>query len=174
MRPFWRFALISFSVAAAFFVSLLIFDFVSSRPPRESRIVSHFKAHRASFERVRTMLSDDHGVEGVAPWGIQPNGSPIWKNPPDGGMPVERFREYLSLLHEIGASRVGKAENPLEVSFGVWSSGFAGDTRHVEITWLNREPKNTVTSLQAFYRTDKPRIPSYVHIDGNWYIWADW
>jgi hypothetical protein len=121
------------------------------------------------------MLLEDKGVIGIAPWGIELEASPIWKIPPDGGMPVARYQEYLALLKEIGASRVGRGgDDPLEVSFAVWSSGFAGDTRHVDVSWLPREPPNIVTSLGAFYRTAKPRSPSYVHIGGNWFIWADW
>jgi len=90
-------------------------------------------------------------------------------------MPVKRYQEYLALLKEIGASRVDRGgDDPLDVSFGTWGSGWGGDTRHLEITWLERKPANTVISLDAFYRTDKPRTPSYVHIEGNWYIWADW
>jgi hypothetical protein len=174
MRSLVRFAVISFRVVVAIIGSFLIILFISSRPPKEDRIVSDFRAHRALYERVRTMLSEDKGVEGVAPWGIQPQGSPLWKIPPDGGMPVERYQQYLALLKEIGASRVGQREDPVEVSFGVWGGGFAGDTRHVEVCWLEREPSNTAVSLDAFYRTAKPRSPSYVHIDGNWYIWADW
>ena len=89
-------------------------------------------------------------------------------------MAVERYREYLALLKEIGARRVERVEDPPEVYFGVWSSGFAADTRHITVSWLDRKPSNIVASLDAFYRTEKPRTPSYVHIDGNWYIWADW
>jgi len=174
MPTFKRFVIISFSVMAAFIASFLIFVSVSSRPPKEDKIVSDFRTHRASFERVRTMLLEDKSIEGVAPWGIQPEGSPLWKIPPDGGMPVGRYQEYLALLKEIGAGRVGQGGDPVEVSFGVWRFGFAGDSRHIDVAWLEREQPNTVISLDAFYRTDKPRRPSYVHIDGNWYIWADW
>jgi hypothetical protein len=174
MRSFRRFAIISFSVVA-FIASCSIIASISSRPPKEGKIVSDFRAHRASYERVRAMLSEDKGVTGVAPWGVERENSLVWKIPPDGGMPVKRYQEYLALLKEIGASRVGQGGgDPLEVSFGTWGSGFGGDTRHVEVSWLEREPPNTVISLEAFYRTDKPRSPSYVHIDGNWYIWADW
>ena len=174
MRTFTRFAAISFSIAVALIASFLIFVFISSRPPKEHRIISDFRAHRASYKRVRTMLLEDKDVVGVAPWGIQAEGSGLWKNPPDGGMPVARYQEYLALLKEIGANRVGRGGGPLEISFGVWRSGFAADTRHVDVAWLEREPPNIVVSLDAFCRTDKPRHPSYVHIDDNWYIWADW
>jgi hypothetical protein len=174
MHAFRRFAIVSFSVVIAFIASLFIIVSISSKLPKEGKIASDFRAYRASYERVRTMLSEDKGVEGVAPWGIQLEGSPLWKVPPEGGMPANRYQEYLSLLKEIGASRVSQERGPLEVSFGVWESGWGGNTRHVNISWLEREPPNTAISLDAFYRTDKPRRPSYVHIDGNWYIWADW
>jgi hypothetical protein len=173
MRSFNRFAIISSSVVAII-VSPFIIISISSRPPKEGRIISDFSAHRASYERVRTMLLEDKGVEDVAPWGIQTDGSPLWNIPPDGGMPVKRYQEYLALLNEIGARRVGQVGDPLEVSFGIWASGWAGDARHVDVSWLEREPSNTMISLDAFYQTEKPRRPSYVHIDGNWYIWADW
>ena len=174
MRSSRRFAIVSFSVVAAFIVSCSVIESIADRPPKEARIVSDFRAHRAAYERVRAMLAEDKNVEGVAPWGIQSEGSPIRKIPPDGGMPVKRYQEYLALLKEIGASRVDQERDPVEVSFGTWSSGWGGDTRHIEISWLEREPSNTVISLDAFYKTDKPRTPSYVRIDGNWYIWADW
>ena len=119
------------------------------------------------------MLSEDKEVGDVAPWGIARKGTLDWKIPPDGGMSVERYHEYLALMKEIGAFRV-MGGDPSDVEFGIWASGWAGDTRHVAIAWLGREPSNVVASLEAFYRTDKPRQPSYVHIEGNWYIWADW
>jgi hypothetical protein len=170
MRSFRHIAIIS--VVA--FASLFIIMSVTSRPTKESKIIRDFDAHRVAYEQVRTMLSKDKGVDLVADWGIENTGSPISKIPPDGGMPVERYQQYLALLKAIGASRVARGPEPLEVGFGVWGSGFAGDTRHVEVCWLEREPSNTVASLDAFYRTAKPRNPSYVHIDGHWYIWADW
>jgi hypothetical protein len=170
MRSFRHIVIIS---VFAIVVSLFIIASVTSRPPKEGKIIRDFGAHRAAYEQVRTMLSEDQGVDVVADWGIENSGSSLTKTPPDG-MPVERYREYLALLNEIGASRVERSPEPLEVGFGVWSSGFAGDTRHVEVCWLERKPSNTEVSLDAFYRTAKPRKPSYVHIDGHWYIWADW
>ena len=94
--------------------------------------------------------------------------------PPDGGVPVQKYEEYLALLKAIGAKAVSRGEAPLEVRLLVWRSGFAGDSRHVAIAWKDREPMNTVNSLDEFYQTSKPRRPVYRHINGNWYIWADW
>jgi hypothetical protein len=171
MRSLRYIAIIS---VVALIASLFIIVSVTSRPPKESKIGRDFSAHRAAYEQMRTMLSEDKGVDLVADWGIENTDSPISKMPPDGGMSVARYQEYLALLKQIGARLVSRGEEPLEVCFGMWASGFAGETRHVEVCWLDREPSNTVASLDAFYRTAKPRKPSYVHIDERWYIWADW
>ena len=142
-------------------------------PPRESKITTDFRAHRAEYEQLRKMLLDDKDVDVVADWGVLTNGSPISKTPPDG-MPIKRYQEYLALLKETGARAVSQMREPAEARILVWGSGWAADTRHVAVSWLANEPSNTMVSLEAFYRTPKPRKPVYIHIEGNWYIWADW
>lgn len=120
------------------------------------------------------MLLADDGLERVASWGVETTSSGITK-PPAGNFPASRYNEYLSLLKDIdgkGAFRE-RGHNP-DVGILVWASGWAGDTRHVAIYWLNHKPSNEVASLDDFYRTPKPRRPVFRRIDGNWYLWADW
>lgn len=166
--------LILFSIVALI-ASFLAIVTVSSRPPRQSKITTDFRAHRAGYEQLRKMLLDDRSIDVVAPWGVLTNDSPISKTTPDGGMPIARYQEYLALFKQVGAIEATHMEEPRkEIRFLVWDSGFAGDTRHVAVSWLDREPPNTMTSLDAFYGTPKPRNPTYIHIEDNWYIWADW
>ena len=153
---------------------ILISVYVSSIPPKESKILSDFRAHRAEYEKMRKMLHDDKGVHLVADWGVLTDDSLISKTPPDGGISAKRYQDYLALLKESGAFSVGHWDDPPETRILVWGSGFAGDTRHVAVCWPDRELSNTMTSLEAFYQTPKPRSPAYIHIEGNWYIWADW
>jgi hypothetical protein len=121
------------------------------------------------------MLDADKPVEGVAGWGVQTANSPLWVKPPEGGLSISRFHEYLTLLREIGAQRAGSEwEEHREVGIGVWRSGFAGESRHINVVWLDYEPPNTIGNLDDFYKTPTPRSPVYRHIDGHWYIWADW
>ncbi len=89
-------------------------------------------------------------------------------------MPPDRFRQYVKLLEQVGARRIDRGHDPLDVGILVWSAGFAADVRHVAIVCLNHEPKNTVGSLDEFYKTAKPRTPVFRRITGNWYLWADW
>lgn len=155
------------------FVLLLI-----SAPPKESIVIKNFYAHRAAYEQLRDMLLVDKELTVVADWGIETSDSRISKMPPEGGLSVSRYRKYLALFREIGArmlARVSRGEEePPEIRVLIWGSGFAGDTRHVAVSWLDHAPLNTVGSLDDFYKTPKPRNPVYRHIDGHWYIWADW
>ena len=58
-------------------------------------------------------------------------------------------------------------ENP-EARILVWASGFASDTRHVAICWVDKTPANQTDSMESFYKSPKPRHPVYKHIDGHW------
>ena len=173
MRPFKTVGILLFSIAGVI-ASLLVIGSLASRPPKESKITSDFRAHRAAYEQMRAMLLGDKSVDVVADWGVLANGSLISHVPPDGGMPLKRYQEYLALFKDTGALAAARMQQPLETRFAVWGSGFAGDTRHVAVSWLDHEPPNTASSLAAFYETPKPRSPAYVPIEGNWYIWADW
>ena len=140
-----------------------------------AKVTASFNQHRATYERLRTMLLSDSKLVGVADWGVETTDSPFAEVPPQGGFAVGRYREYLSLLSTLKAkagARIGGV-NP-EVRILVWASGFASDTRHIAICWVEKPPLTQTDSLDVFYRSPKPRHPVYKHIDGNWYIWADW
>jgi hypothetical protein len=100
----------------------------------------------------------------------------VTSKPPERDFPLNRYNEYLVLLKEAGGVGAFRARGDPPESMGVlvYASGWAGDTRHVNICWLERDPVNSIASLDDFYQTPKPRSPVYKHIEGNWYIWADW
>ena len=150
--------------------------FVSTIPPSEASVIKHFNKHRAQFEQLRTMIEADKKLVIVADWGVETTDSPgISEVPPHGSFPAERYHQYLSLLAAADLGPIVRMKTPQsETRVLVWASGFAGDTRHVAICWLEHAPANQVASLNLFYKTPKPRTPMYRHIDGNWYIWADW
>jgi hypothetical protein len=95
---------------------------------------------------------------------------------PTGDFPVDRYKQYLALLKEvggIGAHRDGSDSQP-DACVWIYASGWAGDTRHLDVCWETQAPTNQIASLDDFYRTSKPRKPVFRHIDGDWYLWADW
>lgn len=158
-------------VAIAFFAVTFR---IATAPPSESKDIAFFYSHRAVYEQLRTMLLQDEDVAQVATWGVYRPGSSISRMPPEDAMTPARFREYVNLLGQVGAVRVDHDRNSSKILVSVCASGFAGDTRHVAMAWLDHEPANTVESLDAFYKSAKPRKPVYRHVTGNWYIWADW
>jgi len=147
----------------------------SNTPPGEKKLVESFHAHRTDYERLRDMLQADEQLVRVASSGVETTESPVMHIPPEGGFPTSRYNDYLVLIKQIGGISAfrRRGEHP-EVGIGMWASGWAGNTRHVEICWLDQEPTNQTHSLDDYYLTPKPRSPVFRHIDGNWYLWADW
>ena len=124
--PMQRIAKIGITVLAitAALFSLL---WVQSIPPRESALISDFRANRMAYGKLRDLLQTDNSIIRVAPWGVQTADSPIPFLPPKGGVLSQRFTEYLSLLkdaHALGAAR-SRGENP-EVCIQMWGSGWGG------------------------------------------------
>jgi hypothetical protein len=134
----------------------------------ESKTIENFNTHRAAYERLRDMLQEEEELLTVNNhWGISKHGL-VYNIPPAGGFPVDRYKEYLALLKETGANSAYRHEglNP-DVSIG-------GDRRHASVVWMNRGPGELVTSLEEYSQTPPPHHPKYRHLDGNWYLWANW
>jgi hypothetical protein len=154
---------------------LFLYLYYRGQPPKQGKLIDNFHAHRAAYESLRDMLESDDGLLRVASWGVETTKSGI-SIPPEGHFPVDRYHQYLGLLKEaggIGAFR-GPGAHPETLGIDVWAWGWAGDTRHVWICWLGHEPTNQIASLEAYYQTPKPRRPAFRHLDGNWYLGADW
>lgn len=164
--------LICVVLAAAFFTIV----FPHKAPPKERQVVQNFNAHRAEFERLRSMLVEDKNLVRVARWGVQTSKAMGTRENPTADFPVERYHQYLDLLRQVGGLRASRddADPPADVCIWIFASGWAGDTRHQDICWEAETPPNQVESLEDFYRTAKPRKPVFRHIDENWYLWADW
>jgi hypothetical protein len=170
-----RFAVLFLSVVAVL-CGLFVFAALSGEPPKEQKLVENFYAHRAAFERLRDMLLADERVRAVyARLGVETKESGLPHVPSEVNFPVSRYNEYRGLLEQIGSTEVFRAgENNSTICVSVWASGFGGDTRHLDNCWLNTPPVTQVASLSGFYKTPKPRRAAFRHIDGNWYLWADW
>lgn len=170
-----RIKLVGFLVTGLLMSALLAYTFRPDHPPQEKDLLDNFYAHRAAYERLRGMLLEDRQLLRVASWGVETTESVTASKPPEGTFPLNRYNEYLGLLGEVGGRGAFRGQRESKaVGVVVYASGFAGDTRHVEICWMEGQPTNQVNSLDEFYLTPKPRNPVYRHIDGNWYLRADW
>lgn len=150
--------------------------YFAGRPPKEAKLIPDFQAHRPAYEKLREMLHTDKQLRRLADWGVETTTSPVPQKPPEGDFPLARYNEYLSLLKAVGGLWASRGEE-----YGVetdcvlvWASGWAGNTRHVDICWQEKQPSPLISSLDQYYQTPMPRHPAFRHIDGNWYLWADW
>ncbi len=161
-------------IALAF--GLFAFLFPHSSPPKETQVIQNFYSHRAAYERLRDMLTEDKKLVRLADWGVQTTTSMRTRERPTGDFPPDRYNQYIALLREVGGLGAHRDSNdpPADVCIWVYASGWAGDTRHLDVCWEAQTPANLVSSLDDFYKTPKPRKPVFRHIESNWYLWADW
>jgi hypothetical protein len=164
---------------AALMWGFLAIVFPSNKPPREKKLVENFYAHRAAYERLRAMLLEDEELLQVASWGIDTKKERFPHIPREGDFPANRYNEYLALFRQTGSKSALRDEgNHPMVCIGVWAGGWAGDTRHVDLCWLDHKPADQVTSLDDYHtnsrRNGHPLLGVFRFIEGNWYLWADW
>ena len=155
---------------------LLLFLVIGTRPPKEAKLIRTFEAHRAEFEHLREMLRADAQVVKLASWGVETTNSVVPRIPPEGTFPVDRYREYMGLLKQVGGSVAYRSEgqhaNP---SILLWASGFAGNTRHIGLSWMDQAPTNRIASLDTYRGTSQLGGKQVVfrHLDSDWYLWTD-
>jgi hypothetical protein len=168
--------LLCIAFVIAIFGSLLLYIRFASFPPKEANLINNFNQHRATFEQLKDMLIADNDLRRVANWGVETTQG--ISKPPNGNFPLDRYNQYLALLKQVGGAiayrKEGAHPNP---SIGVWGSGFAGDTKHVGIRWMDQNPTNQIANLDDHIEQrmhgEEWRVV-YIHIDGNWYLWTDW
>jgi len=165
--------LVSFVALA---LGLCICVLPSNKPPREKKLIENFYEHRAAYERLRHMLQEDEQLLRVASWGVETTNSVGIREPPEGDLSVNRYNEYLALLRETGAKWGFRSRGERSECAGVllWGGGRGGNTRHVGLYWTDHKPDNQVASLDDYYRNPKRPRDVFRHIDGNWYLYADW
>src|SRR5271163_681715 len=143
-----RIAIIFLSIIVVL-VGLFLFIRYSSAPPKEATLLQTFYTHRASFEQLRDMLQADEGLCRLADWGVETKDG-IFR-PPAGNFPVDRYNKYLALLKEAHAIAVARGDGARPMlNILLWASGFAGDSVHVGICWIDERPSRQVSSL--YYR----------------------
>jgi hypothetical protein len=149
------------AVSLAAFCTLALLLFFSMQPPKERKVIEKFQVNRAAYEQLRNMLLEDRPLDEVyIGYGVE----------------TKRYDEYVVLLRQVGSNGVfrSKGEGPELVCVGAWGAGWAGDTRHMWICATDRVPANRVASLDSYYRNPTRPRNVFRHIDGDWYLRADW
>jgi hypothetical protein len=122
------------------------------------------------------MLQTDGDVIRLADWGVATTKSVVPRVPPEGNFPVDRYKEYLALLRQVGGLVASRSEGQhADPNIVVWGWGFAGDTRHVGICWTDQEPTNQIATLDGYRGGGRygDRQVVFRHIDAKWYLWTD-
>lgn len=133
-------------------------------PPKEIKLLQNFYTNRAAFEQLRDMLQVDQ-VSLVSRWGVMTNDSY------DTNFPAHRFKEYLDLLKRVGGHEAGRRKGQYPHYFITqWDWGWAGDSKHISICWVDQVPTNQIPTLEGQYGR---RHPAYRHIEANWYFWVN-
>ncbi len=164
----------------AFIVVLCVlwtFMFPSMKPPKDKKLAANFYAHRDAYEHLRDMLLADQRVQAVyADFGVETTDSGLPRKPTELNFPVIRYNDYVTLLKQVGSTAAFKSRenDPELVCVGAWAAGWAGDTRHVWVCWTEQEPANRVANLDDYYRNRARPHNVFRHIDGKWYLRADW
>jgi hypothetical protein len=154
-----------------------VFVFLSMKPPKERRLIENLQSNRVTYERLREMMFADKQMKAVyVKFGVETNSSGSPRQPLDVNFSVDRYHEYLTLLRQIGSDAAFRSNGnqPDLICIGAWGAGWAGSTRHVWACWVAREPANQVANLDTYYRNLGRSRDVYRHIDGNWYLRADW
>jgi hypothetical protein len=160
---------------ALLFMGVCALIHTTTKPPKEERLLQNFQQHRAAFEQLRDMLNEDINLSRVGTWGIDRRHPFFLGYPTENEFPKDRFGKYQALLKEAGAGVASRREGEkveADPSVVVWGCGFAGNTHHIGICWLNHAPTNQIPTLDG-YRGPAEDSVAYRHIDSNWYLWTD-
>ena len=142
-------------------------------PPKEALLIKNFNEHRAAFEQLRDMLLAETNLSRVAEWGVDTRKPFFLGYPSEQNFPLNRFNKYLALLKEADGKVASRREgDPANPSILVWAWGWAGNTRHTGICWLNQEPTNQIPALDG-YRSQSGYSIAFRRIDSNWFLWTD-
>ena len=163
-------AILGFLGFVLFVVVIMIMP--SPRLPKEADVIGNFNEHRAVFEELRDMLIADKNLSRLAEWGVEIRKPFFMGYPFEQNFPNARFKKYLALLKECGGGVATRGEDPHpDPGIVVWAWGWAGDTRHVGICWLDEAPTNQVKSLTNYRgNVNGDRSAVFRHIDQNWYL----
>ena len=145
-------------IAVTTLVALLL---VRCRPePTEAALTQRFVHDSSDYSRVVTMLAHDSAIGTIAPGFLWSVNHPFKDaTPADVSITEERLAEYRRTLKRLGVARLDRWSGG-RIMFGNWGSGFAGNTHHKGIAWIEGP------AVADRYR-------HYKEIQAPWYLFED-
>jgi len=150
----------------------------SNSPLSDEALIKNFGDRKLAYERLRDLFLADGKILVIADWGVRTAGSVLTVKPPIAELSLARYEQYLTLLKDVGARGLSRSEAGLpEACIYVWSAGFAADTRHESVCWLNQPPPEQVARLNEIETRSSDangkRVFVYRHLESNWYLERD-
>lgn len=155
-------------------MGLFYFSLSHAGPPSNEALLKTFREHKQEYEELRNLLQEDRKLRRVASWGFEIWDSPIVMTPPTAELSSARYQKYMDLLtrvHGLALSR-SRGDHPDSCIF-VWASGWAADTKHIAICWLEREPEKQIESDSRQASVERAGEHSrfvFEHIEDKWYL----
>lgn len=135
------------------------------RPPKESDVIQNFYKNRSAFEQLRDMLEEDSRLRRVAGSYVETSNPFYLGGASASGFPMDRYGRYLALLKQVGGYVATRDEGEhCDPGVVVWAWGWAGNTRHMGIRWIEETSTNQISAPGIVFK----------HIDENWYLWCDY
>jgi len=136
--------------------------------PMDKDLISNFKSHRSAFDSLAKLFRHDNKLQRVGETFTVP------EDPASIGVNSRRIANYRALLTKIGALE-GLAHFSEEYLILSWTFGVTTSAEYSKgYCYLVRPPKKLSKSLDMYEPTGKERTEDYRHIEGNWYIYADY
>jgi len=136
-----------------------------------------FHDHRTVMEELRIMADEDRKVIRIADDFTWLEGNVNWPRPQtELGFSAQRWDTYKALFKKAsiqdGISR--SQDFPDAIFFIASSSGLVTGGSSKGYAYLPSTPVKVYESLDEFPRDSISNVPSFKHLDGNWYLYSCW
>ena len=143
------------------FAGLLV-QCVKSREPTTEHLIKQLEENEIQYITLVDMISVDTNIGTIGPgyeFAIDSFFSDATSS--DLGITDERLSKYRKILKSIGVELLCRNYEG-DVNFGIWGSGFGGNTHHKGIIWI---PESSSSTTNTPYQLIK--------IKDGWYIYED-
>lgn len=158
-------------------IAIVAWTVLSPVDMSDRAMIKRFNDHRQAMEKLRIMADEDRKVIRIAKDFTWTEGNVNWPRPlAELGFSPERWEVYKTLFKKTsiqeGISRTQDLPNVL--FFIASASGLVTGGSEKGYAYLPTAPAKVYNSLNKFPDDSKSNIPSFKHVEGNWYLYSNW